>query len=113
MCLRFIINVFSRHALHAIISEHVHAVIRKNILSGMYNEKQISGAISCTKLYTDNFQIIKHVCLIVFLCFWSLSSHSRIFHSYMFGDVTIAVEDLQSLTYARHPWPLSSEGSLP
>ena len=40
----------------------------------------------------------------------SLSSHSRIFHSY--GDVTIAGEGLQILTYDRHPWPLSSEGSL-
>ena len=41
---------------------------------------------------------------------WSLSSHSRIFHSY--GDVTIADEGLQILTYARHWWPLSSEASL-
>ena len=38
------------------------------------------------------------------------SSHSRIFHSY--GDVTIAGEGLQILIYARHSWPLSSEGSL-
>ena len=38
------------------------------------------------------------------------SSHSRIFHS--FEDVTIAGEGLQILTYARHFWPLSSEGSL-
>ena len=37
-------------------------------------------------------------------------AHWRIFHSY--GDVTIAGEGLQILTYARHPWPLSSEGSL-
>ena len=41
---------------------------------------------------------------------WSLSSHSRIFHSY--GDVTIAGEGLQILTYARQSWPFSSEGSL-
>ena len=39
-----------------------------------------------------------------------LSSHSKIFHSY--GDVTIAGEGLQILTYARHLGPLSSEGSL-
>ena len=38
------------------------------------------------------------------------SSHSRICHSY--GDLTIAGEGLQILTYARHSWPLSSEGSL-
>ena len=35
---------------------------------------------------------------------------SRIFHSY--GDVTIAGEVLQILTYARHFRPLSYEGSL-
>ena len=28
-----------------------------------------------------------------------------------FGDVTIAGEGLQILTYARHLWPLSSKGS--
>ena len=32
------------------------------------------------------------------------------FHSY--GDVTITGEGLQILTYARHSWSLSSEGSL-
>ena len=46
----------------------------------------------------------------IYLFIWSLSSHSRIFHSY--GDVTIAGEGLQILTYARHSWPLSSEDSL-
>ena len=45
-----------------------------------------------------------------FLFIWRLLSHSRIFHSY--GDITIAGERLQILTYARHSWPLSSEGSL-
>ena len=35
---------------------------------------------------------------------------NRIFHPY--GDVTITGERLQILTYARHSWPLSSEGSL-
>ena len=44
-----------------------------------------------------------YVCLV-------FSSHSRIFHLY--GDVTITGEGLQILTYARHSWPLSSEGSL-
>ena len=38
------------------------------------------------------------------------SFHSRIFHSY--GDVTIVSEGLQILTYARHLWQLSCEGSL-
>ena len=47
------------------------------------------------------------VCLFVCLGF---SSHSRIFHSY--GNVTFTGEGLQILTYARHSWSLSSEGSL-
>ena len=33
-----------------------------------------------------------------------------IFHSY--GDVTLADEGLQILTYARLSWPLSNKGSL-
>ena len=53
----------------------------------------------------NNFNVI-WICLLV----WSLSSHTRIFHSY--GNVTIAGEVLKILTYARHSWPLSSEGSL-
>ena len=49
------------------------------------------------------------VCLFVWF-FGVFLSHSRIFHS--FGDVIIDGEGLQILTYARHFWPLSSEGSL-
>ena len=45
------------------------------------------------------------VCLFV-LFVWSLS------HSQQYGDVTIAGKGLQILTYARHSWPLSNEGSL-
>lgn len=41
---------------------------------------------------------------------WRVSSHSRIFRPY--GDVTIAVEGLSILTYAKHIWPLSIEGSI-
>ena len=48
-----------------------------------------------------------YICLFIYGGF---SSHSRIFHSY--GDVTITCEGLQILSYARHSWPLSSEGSL-
>ena len=43
-----------------------------------------------------------------FVC--NFPSHSRIFHSY--GDVTITGEGLHILTYARHSYPSSSEGSL-
>ena len=49
-------------------------------------------------------------CLFVCMFVWGFASHSRIFHSY--GNVTIAGEGLEILTYARHSWSLSSEGSL-
>ena len=52
------------------------------------------------------YALVLNDCLFV----WSLSSHSRIFHSY--GDVTIAGEGLQIFSYARHSWPMSSEGTL-
>ena len=55
----------------------------------------------CTYVYFR----LSYVCLFV----WGLSSRTIIFHSY--GDVTIAGEELQIMNYARHSWPLSSEGS--
>ena len=48
------------------------------------------------------------VCLIV--CLFGVFVPLENFHSY--GYVTIANEGLQILTYVRHTWPLSSEGSL-
>ena len=50
------------------------------------------------------------LCSLKFLFVWSFSSHSRIFHS--FKDVAITGRRLQILTYARHLWSLSNEGSL-
>ena len=47
---------------------------------------------------------------LVWLFVQGLSSQSTIFLSY--GDFTTTVDELQTLTYARHSWPLSSEGSL-
>ena len=47
--------------------------------------------------------IVQPTCTINMICLW-------VFFSYR--DVTIAGEELQMLTYARHSWPLSSEGSL-
>ena len=46
---------------------------------------------------------------IMFLCL-GFSAHTRIFHLY--GNVTIAGEELQILTYDRHSWALDREGSL-
>ena len=51
-------------------------------------------------------QVNEKICLFV----WVFSSHSRIFHSY--AEVTIAGGGLQIFSYARHSWPLISEGSL-
>ena len=48
--------------------------------------------------------------MVILVIVWGFSSHSRIFNSY--GDVTFAGEGLQSLTYPRHSWPLSTESSL-
>ena len=45
-----------------------------------------------------------------FLFVWSLWPHLRIVHSY--GYVTIAVEGMQNLTYARNSWPLRWTGSV-
>ena len=47
------------------------------------------------------------LCLLVSLGFFVPLEN---FHTY--GDVDIAGEVLQILTYARHSWPLNSEGSL-
>ena len=51
--------------------------------------------------HTNSFSIV---------CLWFFRPTRKIFHSC--EDVTIAGEGLQLLTYARHSWPLSSEGSL-
>ena len=50
------------------------------------------------------------VSLICLFCFEVLRPNREIFNSY--GDVTIADEGLQNLTYAQHLKPLSSKGSV-
>ena len=59
--------------------------------------------------YSCIFNIFQTIKAISFVCLWFFIPE-RIFHSY--GDVTITGEGLQILTYARHSWPLSSDGSL-
>ena len=69
-------------------------------------------AITCYPLPFKNkiiWNLYLHLHIFLVVC-WSLSSHSRSFHSY--GDVTITGERLQILTDARHSWPLSNEGYL-
>ena len=65
----------------------------------------------CHNVYCDSMiEISSWSKVFVYLFGVYRPGHSRIFHSY--GDVIIAGEGLQILTYARHSWPLSSEGSL-
>ena len=52
---------------------------------------------------------VQWFCLVWFVSFEFIVP-SRIFHSN--GDVIITGEGLRILTYARHSWPLSSDGSL-
>ena len=84
--------------------------------AGLKREKKINKKENPVRGNVDAFAKYKrniiHVWFFFFfgVFFLSLSSHSRVFHSY--GDVTIAGEGLQISTYARHSWPLSSEGSL-
>ena len=47
---------------------------------------------------------------LIFFGLFGVLRHSGIFHAC--GDVTITVEGLQILTYARHSWPLSSKGYI-
>ena len=71
------------------------------------------GNLSHSYMYERRLTWVQTVFWRVFVCLfvvWGLSSHSRMFHSY--GDVIMTGEGLQMLTYARHSWPLSSEGSL-
>ena len=70
---------------------------------GMVCDRWTPAKIICLPKYIS---IVSYVCLFV----WVFSSHSRIFHSH--GDFTIAAEELQILTFARHSWRLSSEGYL-
>ena len=63
-----------------------------------------------SRRFMQNSYLMRPLSLIVCLCFGGFSSHSQIFHSY--GDVTIAGEGRQILTYDRHSLPLRSWGSL-
>ena len=50
-------------------------------------------------------------CVVYNVCLFVLEFIVPLENFYSYGDV-IAGEGLQTLTYARHSWPLSSEGSL-
>ena len=78
-------------------------VFQKSLLN---DTNHIPHLYSCT--YICNNVLRKFDCLFACLGFFVPLEN---FHSY--GDVTITGEGLQILTYARHLWPSSSEGSLP
>ena len=69
--------------------------------------------VICKKTLKYHWKISKTYTYLanIYICLfdWSYSSHSRIFHPV--GDVTIAGEGLQILTYDRYLWPLSREDS--
>ena len=69
---------------------------------GIHAYKTTSHVFFVNRLYLNSVE----TCMMCCISYASLSSHSRMFHSY--GDVTIAGEGLQIFTYARHSWTLSS-----
>ena len=71
-----------------------------------FDDQTLLSNWNLQKVYVNLF--LKQTMIILYLFVCSFSSHSNILLS--FGDVTIAVEGLQIFTYARHLWPLSSEG---
>ena len=68
------------------------------------------GHGKCKNTFLQNWSQFKVQNEYLFVCFGGFLSYLRIYHSY--EDFTITRERLQILTYARHSWPLSSEGSL-
>ena len=66
---------------------------------------------SCVTAVLVCFFVCLFVCFLFVCSFaWGFSSHWRKFHSYR--KVIITGEGLKILTYTRHLWLLSSEGSL-
>ena len=105
-----------RHIGNILSMSHGHQ--NKDITSSYYLRLQqcfmrMCIYVICKETLKYHWKIFKTYTYLanMYICFfdWSYSSHSRIFHS--IGDVTLAGEGLQILTYARHLWPLSSEGS--
>ena len=76
---------------------------------GHWNRRLLENGAKFTDWMWQNLNSVSFLMIDWWFVCLGFSSHSRIFHSY--GDVTITVEGLKVLTYARHSWPLSSEGS--
>ena len=65
---------------------------------------------SIFRVNNDEFMFV--YLFVLFGVFRPTRDFSLIWSRHPFGDVTIAGEGLQILTYARNLWPMSSEGSL-
>ena len=131
------VHYFGLDCQHPSLSSHLKTtVLNSSTMCGMFNRSEADHdyqyqVIGCNKslpyvceetqsgLFFQYFikslslSLSLSLCVSVwFACLfvWGFTSHSRFFHIY--GDVTITGEGLQMLTYARHLWPLSSEGSL-
>ena len=81
-----------------------------NKLWYMYHTKDFENHETLVKYNSDNWTLFCFVRVCFCLFVWNFSSLSSIFH--WFGDSTIAGEWLHILTFSRHLWALSSEGSL-
>ena len=77
---------------------------KSQTLTRIYTLKCWNSFLFCSfTTQRSELSLNKFVCL-----FGGFSSHSRIFHLY--GDVTIAGEGLQVLTYVRHSWSFQQWG---
>ena len=78
---------------------HSHWVTVNQCISDSFVKKNDRKNVKISHIKAANFAL-RGKCAFV----------SLIFFSHLFGDVTIIGEELQSLNYARHSWPLSSDG---
>ena len=73
-------------------------------------QRQWQQRRTTNKYRSENISWTFGSCDICLGFYGSLSSNSRIFHSYV--DLNIAAEGLQILTFVRHSWPLNIEDSV-
>ena len=77
----------------------LHLIVTYGAVDGITSSNQSDVRISKNALKRRRSAILNRL----------LSTHSRIYH--WFGDVIIIGEELQILTFARHSWPMSRDGS--
>ena len=79
-----------------------------------FNNKTVyqSNTITCISWEVCLFVCCCFVLFVLFCLSVCLSLPVKIENIHSYGDVTTTGWGVQSLTYARHSWPLSTEGSL-